>query len=181
MQAFVRLTLLFFAAAVAMASSTSTTNAPAATPGQNGAPNGGQSEHSNPASSQTMDPTLLLGVWKSNFGPVKIQADTSGATGKLMGVWVYDRDGAEVIGYFSGAMRGNVLNFQWQEPSTGKPLEGGGYLQFDVQGNSYTGRWWTTDRDRGGDWNGWREQAGAVSTEPASPAPETTAPTTNPL
>lgn len=185
MQAFVRLPLLICASAFALASASSTNNPPSsnmnAAPYGPNAPNGAQG--ANPASSQSIDPTLLLGVWKSNFGPVKIVSDTSGATGKLMGVWVYDRDGQEVIGYFSGGIRGNVLNFTWEEPAAGQPLRGGGYLQFDAVGASYSGRWWTNNRDRGGAWNGWREQegqtppvsneqTGAEQTGPAEQAPE---------
>ncbi len=178
MQAFVRLTLLFFAAAAATASTSSTTNAPSAVgpnaAGANGAPNSVVQGQGNPASSQSIDPSLLVGVWKSNFGPVKIAPDPTGATGKLAGVWVYDRDGAEVIGYFEGALRGNVLSFKWQEPAAGQPLLGGGYLQFDTEGKTYTGRWWTDNRDRSGEWNGWRPQ-----NEEATPetAPVETAPT----
>jgi hypothetical protein len=118
-----------------------------------------------------MDPSMALGLWNSNFGPVKIEADTSGGTGKLMGVWVYDRDGQEIIGFFSGQANGNVLNFGWEEPSTGAPLRGAGYLTFDPAGASFTGRWWTDSRDRGGDWNGWRGQNAATNAPAPAPAP----------
>jgi len=94
-----------------------------------------------------------LGLWKSSFGPVKIEHD---ADGQLMGAWVYDRDGQEVIGTFGGALSGNVLQFQWQEPARPRDLAGEGYLVFDPSGQSFAGRWWTTTHDRGGDWNGWR-------------------------
>lgn len=113
-----------------------------------------------------MDPSQALGLWKSNFGPVKIDSDTSAGTDKLMGVWVYTRDSQEIIGFFSGAAKGNVLSFTWQEPSQGAPLRGAGYLVFDPAGTSFTGRWWTDSRDRGGDWNGWRQRGdGGSSTD----------------
>ncbi len=177
MQAFVRLTLLFIAAAAATASTSSTTNAPSAA-GPNGAPYSADQGQGNPASSQSIDPSLLVGVWKSNFGPVKITPDPSGATGRLTGVWVYEREGAEVIGYFEGALRGNVLSFKWQEPAAGQPLLGGGYLQFDPEGKTYTGRWWTDNRDRSGDWNGWRPQneEATLETVPVEAAPVEAAP-----
>ena len=104
-----------------------------------------------------------LGLWKSNFGAVKIEANPRDGAEGIMGVWLYDRNGQEVIGYFSGRANGNVLKFTWNDPSDGNPLEGEGYLVFDPQGGSFTGKWWTSNRDRGGDWNGWREQRSAPS------------------
>jgi hypothetical protein len=120
-----------------------------------------------------MDPSMALGLWNSNFGAVKVEADNAKGAGQLMGIWLYDRDGQEIIGFFSGPAEGNVLKFNWEEPSTGKPLQGAGYLVFDPAGASFTGRWWTNNRDRGGDWNGWRGQAaGAPAAAPAPEAPE---------
>ena len=112
---------------------------------------------------------MAIGLWNTSFGPVKIEADSSGGTGKLMGVWVYDKEGQEVIGFFSGTANGNVLNFQWEEPSQGAPLQGAGYLVFDPAGTSFTGRWWTANQDRGGDWTGQRGQAQAAPAAPATP------------
>jgi hypothetical protein len=90
-----------------------------------------------------------------------------------MGIWLYDREGQEIIGFFSGAANGNVLRFSWEEPSTGAPLRGAGYLVFDPAGASFSGRWWTDNRDRGGDWNGWRGQPNpdpAAAPDPAAEA-----------
>jgi len=106
-----------------------------------------------------MDSRLALGPWKSSFGPVKIQVDDSRGPDHLMGVWVYDRAGQEVVGFFSGSISGNVMTFTWQEPAQPQDLTGSGYLVFDVAGRSFTGKWWTTNRDRGGQWNGWRADA----------------------
>jgi hypothetical protein len=105
-----------------------------------------------------MEPAAALGLWRSTFGAVKIEADNSKGglqTGAVQGVWIYQRQGQEVIGYFSGNLRGNVLQFRWQEPNN-PPLTGEGYLVFDTQGRQYSGRWWSDRRDRVGDWNGWR-------------------------
>jgi hypothetical protein len=71
---------------------------------------------------------------------------------------MYQRQGQEVVGYFAGNLRGNVLEFRWQEPNN-PPLTGEGFLVFDVQGRQYSGRWWSDKRDRVGDWNGWRQPA----------------------
>ena len=111
---------------------------------------------------QQMEPGRTLGLWRSTFGAVKIEADNSKggiAAGAVQGVWVYQRQGQEVIGYFSGNLRGNVMNFRWQEPGSqgGAPLNGEGWLQFDTAGRQYSGRWWTDRKDRVGDWNGWRQ------------------------
>ena len=106
-----------------------------------------------------MEPGRALGLWRSTFGAVKIEADNSHGglqTGSVQGVWVYQRQGQEVIGYFSGNLRGNVMQFRWQEPNN-PPLTGEGYVVFDQSGRQYSGRWWTDHKDRVGDWNGWRE------------------------
>jgi hypothetical protein len=122
----------------------------------------GQSEgRSSPPPPQEMEASRALGTWRSTFGAVKIEADNSRGgleTGSLQGVWVYQRQGQEVIGYFSGSLRGNVLEFKWQEPNN-PPLTGSGYLVFDRSGRQYSGRWWSDRRDRVGDWNGWRNSA----------------------
>ena len=117
---------------------------------------------------QQMEPNVALGVWRSTFGAVKIEADNSHgglAAGNVQGIWVYQRQGQEVIGYFAGNLRGNVLSFRWQEPNN-PPLTGEGFLVFDVQGRQYSGRWWSDKRDRVGDWNGWRPPAGAGAQRP---------------
>ena len=111
-----------------------------------------------PPPAQQMEPSMALGLWRSTFGAVKIEADnTRGglAAGAIQGVWVYQRQGQEVVGYFSGQLRGNVLQFSWQEPNN-PPLTGQGYLVFDPQGRQYSGRWWSDRKDRVGDWNGSR-------------------------
>lgn len=153
MQVMLRLIFLLTASAFALASSSSSTNTPPP-------PTGAQPVPQAPAS-QPMDPGMAVGLWNSNFGAVKVEADNARGTGQLMGIWLYDRDGQEIIGFFSGSATGNVLNFTWEEPSTAAPLRGSGYLVFDPAGASFTGRWWTDNRDRGGDWNGWRSAAAA--------------------
>ncbi len=161
MQALLRLSLLLAAFAFSVASGSSQSNVPPPATGSAPAPT--------PPVAQPMDPSAALGLWKTNFGPVKIESDAGRERG-LMGVWIYDRDNQEIIGYFSGAADGNVLNFSWDEPSAGAPLRGAGYLVFDPQGSSFTGRWWTDSRDRGGDWNGWRaEGAGPLPGDQGDP------------
>jgi hypothetical protein len=106
-----------------------------------------------------MEASAALGLWQTNFGAVKIEADNSKGglqAGSVQGIWVYQRQGAEVIGYFAGSLRGNVLQFRWQEPNN-PPLTGEGFLVFDPQGRQYNGRWWSDRKDRVGDWNGWRK------------------------
>jgi len=133
---------------------------------------------------QQMEAARALGLWRSTFGAVKIEADNSRGgieTGSVHGVWTYQRQGQEIVGYFSGNLRGNVLQFRWQEPNN-PPLTGEGYLVFDQQGRQYSGRWWSTRHDRVGDWNGWRNAAGTQHATPdpgsedpdARPAPDGT-------
>ena len=120
-----------------------------------------QGQNQTPPPPQQMEPGRALGLWRSTFGAVKIEADNSKGglnTGAVQGVWVYQRSGQEVVGYFSGSLRGNVLDFRWQEPNN-PPLTGAGYLVFDPQGRQYAGRWWSDRKDRIGDWNGWRQAA----------------------
>jgi len=126
-----------------------------------------------PPPPQEMEPARALGIWRSTFGAVKIEADNSRGgieTGSLHGVWVYQRQGQEVVGYFSGNLRGNVLEFKWQEPND-PPLTGSGYLVFDRSGRQYSGRWWSERRDRVGDWNGWRNQPGTADAFNRQPDP----------
>ncbi len=108
---------------------------------------------------QPMPSHRALGLWKSSFGAVKIQSDGSG---KLMGVWVYQRAGREIVGFFSGPIDGNVLSLSWEEPSDAEPLRGSGYLVFDPSGRTFSGKWWSGSRDREGDWTGWRAPGAPV-------------------
>ncbi|HEU4728697.1 MAG TPA: hypothetical protein VFT22_12425 [Kofleriaceae bacterium] len=132
---------------------------------------GGRGDQESPPPPQQMEPDRALGLWRSTFGAVKIEPDSSHGgleAGSVQGIWMYQRQGQEVIGYFAGNLRGNVLEFRWQEPNT-PPLTGDGYLVFDVQGRQYSGRWWSDKRDRVGDWNGWRPpmMQGAEGRDPA--------------
>jgi hypothetical protein len=125
---------------------------------------------------QQMDGGRALGLWRSTFGAVKIEADNSKGgiqVGALQGVWVYNRQGQEVIGYFAGNLRGNVLQFRWQEPGANgqPPLNGEGWLQFGADGRQYSGRWWTDRRDRVGDWNGWRQTGDDQYDQQQAPGP----------
>jgi hypothetical protein len=152
-----RLALVVGAAVAAIASAGSKQQQPAA-----------NTYNTTPPPPQNMDPATALGLWKSSFGPVKIESDSRAGQGAIHGVWVYDRQGAEVIGYFGGTLNGNVLQFSWQEPGPdGAPLLGGGYLVFDPYGQRFSGRWWTQSRDRTGEWTGWRQQDGAVEPPPS--------------
>jgi hypothetical protein len=113
---------------------------------------------------QAMEPTRALGLWKSSFGGVKIEEDLSqggAAAGFVHGFWRYERAGQEVLGYFAGNLRGNVMQFQWKEPGVPQDLLGQGYLVFDPSGQRFSGKWWTSTRDRNGEWSGWRPQAAA--------------------
>ena len=167
------------AAAAGSATSTSSSNQNPPVAGQGGqggqgdpggsGGSGGPGEQGGPPPPQQMEPNLALGLWRSTFGAVKIEADESHgglAAGNLQGIWMYQRQNQEVIGYFAGNLRGNVLQFHWQEPND-PPLTGEGYLVFDVHGRQYAGRWWSDRRDRVGDWNGWRQPKaqGAQSSE----------------
>lgn len=129
-----------------------------------------QNAQSSPPPPQEMETARALGLWHSTFGAVKIDADNSKgglAAGAVQGVWQYQRQGADVIGYFYGTLKGNVLQFRWQEPGSNSspPLTGSGYLQFEQTGRQYSGRWWSDKKDRVGDWNGWR-QAGGQQQQP---------------
>src|SRR5262245_31466402 len=78
-------------AAVGSASSTSQTSPPPTPYGAYGTPQ--------PPPPQAMEPTRATGLWKSSFGAVKVEEDQRSGAGALQGVWVYDRNGQEVIGY----------------------------------------------------------------------------------
>src|SRR5262249_17064845 len=122
----------------------------------------GPASQSGPPPAQQMEPTRALGLWRSTFGAVKIEPDSSRGgleSGNVQGIWVYQRQGQEVVGYFAGSLRGNVLQFRWQEPND-PPLTGEGFLVFDVQGRQYSGGWWSDKRDGVGDWSGWRQAPG---------------------
>jgi hypothetical protein len=110
---------------------------------------------------QAMEPSRAFGLWKSSFGAVKIEEDSSkgAGAGYIHGVWVYQRNGQDVVGYFGGNLSGNVLQFAWEEPAVPANLVGQGYLVFDPSGQRFNGRWWTTARDRTGEWSGWRQDA----------------------
>ena len=121
-----------------------------------------QTAQNSPPPPQEMEAARSLGLWRSTFGAVKIEADNSKGgiqTGALQGVWQYQRQGVDVVGYFFGTLRGNVLQFRWQEPGSNQagPLTGEGFLVFEQTGRQYSGRWWSDKRDRVGDWNGWRQ------------------------
>jgi hypothetical protein len=157
-----RLFIVAGAAAAALASSSSSSNRAPTAPASYG--------DEAPPQSQPMDATRALGLWKSNFGPVKIESDPEGGPGALRGVWVYEKNGAQVIGSFAGMLDGNVLQFRWMEP--GPPdISGDGYLEFEVAGRTFNGRWWTANRDRGGDWQGWRQDAAGPEGGPPAGEP----------
>jgi hypothetical protein len=149
----------------ALGSATSNNNSPSAVQPQ--------MANMSPPPPQEMDSTRALGLWRSTFGAVKIEADNNRGgiqAGAIQGVWVYTRkgDGQEVVGYFWGTLRGNVLDFRWQEPNN-PPLVGAGYLVFDQSGRQYSGRWWTDKRDRVGDWNGSRQATTSQPNYTANP------------
>jgi hypothetical protein len=144
----------------AVGSASSSSNSPAVQP---------QNANMSPPPPQDMDPARALGLWRSTFGAVKIEADNSKGgigVGAVHGVWIYQRQGQDVTGYFSGTLRGNVLDFRWQEPNN-PPLTGAGYLVFEQTGRQYSGRWWSDKRDRVGDWNGWRQAGSQAQPQPA--------------
>jgi hypothetical protein len=146
-------TILLAAALAALAASTNSRQS--APPAQ---PAGAWS--SQPPQSQPMDPRAATGLWKTTFGPVKIEPSTDGVPTAVHGAWTYAKDGGQVIGYFGGTLDGNVLRLTWREPGQPIPgvasLEGEGWIVFEPNGGRFTGRWWTNQRDRQGDWSGWR-------------------------
>jgi hypothetical protein len=142
----------------AVGSATSNSSAPAQQP---------QTAQTSPPPAQDMEAGRALGLWRSTFGAVKIEADNSKGgiqSGAVQGVWQYQRQGQDVVGYFFGTLKGNVLQFRWQEPAN-PPLTGEGFLVFEQTGRQYSGRWWSDKHDRVGDWNGWR-QAGGQQQDP---------------
>ena len=151
-----RLGLAALAAAVLAASASSKSNAPP--PAAAGAWNAA------PPPSQAMDANSAAGLWKTTFGAVKVEAD---GPGRVHGAWMYQRDGKDVIGYFAGPLDGNVLKLTWREPAQAQPgeaqLAGEGWLVFDPNGTRFSGRWWTSNRDRQGDWSGWRAPTAAAA------------------
>src|SRR5688572_1789167 len=104
-----RVATVVAACLAAAGSATSNNSSPAVQP---------QQPNSSPPPPQDMEAARALGLWRSTFGAVKIEADNSrgGITsGAIQGVWIYTRQGQEIVGYFSGQLRGNVLQFRWQE------------------------------------------------------------------
>lgn len=159
-----RVVAVLLACAAAAGSATSTSSSSQKQLGGPGSENG-------PPPPQQMEAARALGLWHSNFGAVKIEPDGSKGgleAGSVHGIWVYQRRGQEVIGYFAGSLRGNVLQFRWQEPND-PSLTGEGFLVFDVQGRQYSGRWWSDRRDRVGDWSGWRQGPTTRPVDTASP------------
>ncbi|MCG8417896.1 MAG: hypothetical protein MJE77_08130 [Proteobacteria bacterium] len=142
--------------------------------------------------SQPMDPSYALGLWRSSFGAVKIEPDATRPAGGVMGVWIYQRDGREVVGFFSGNLRGNVLDFTWHDPAVPRDLVGSGYVVFDPTGVSFAGRLWTEDGARQFEWNGQRARSAPAVANPGHdsrggqlplsrpPAPATPAPDASP-
>jgi len=170
-----RLGLLALALLLAAGSAATNNNVP-----QGGAPAG----DSGPPPARPMDPVMAVGVYKTNFGPVKIELDEygSGLSNGVHGVWVYDREGLEVLGYFYGDMDGNILRFSWEERPSPAPLTGQGYLVFEQDGRSFYGKWWTQARDRVGDWSGEKYLGGdapdGAVPDPNDQRPPEPAPTT---
>ncbi len=153
-----------FAAVGSATSNTATTSPPTTDPTQQQfeAATGG-AQPGTPPAARAMDPQAAMGLWRSTFGAVKLEPDQSHGglqSGSVQGVWMYQRQGQQVVGLFYGNLRGNVLQFHWQEPGAqpqAAPLTGDGYLVFDPSGRQYSGRWWSEGRDRHGEWNGWRD------------------------
>jgi hypothetical protein len=153
----VRVALVAASCAAAIGSASSNSNNAQDPAAANGAQQG-------PPQPQQMDAQRALGLWRSTFGAVKIDADGAHGgigAGAVHGVWEYSRQGQDVIGYFYGTLQGNVLRFKWQEPAN-PPLTGEGFLVFEQTGRQYSGRWWSDRKDRVGDWNGWRQQQGGA-------------------
>jgi hypothetical protein len=123
-----------------------------------------------PPPSEPMDASRAVGLFRSSFGPVRIEVDADQGLPAMHGVWVYDREQQEVVGYFAGRINGNVLEFDWQEPAQPEPLRGSGFLVFHSDGTGFYGKWWTTARDRSGDWTGQRFEPGQQ--DGAEPPPD---------
>jgi hypothetical protein len=132
-----------------------------------------------PAPTEDLAPDRAAGLYRSSFGSVKIELDAERGAPYLVGVWVYDRGGQEVVGLFEGRLNGNVLEFRWEEPADDRPLTGGGYLVFYDGGAGFSGTWWTTSQDRSGAWTG-EKHLGPGQKGPAQPAPVDTEQTDQP-
>jgi hypothetical protein len=165
-----RIAAVGLAALIALGSSSSSSQRQGAgyPPGYGGQPYAAQATR--PPPPVPMEAAAALGLWKSSWGAVKIESDAQRGAGFVHGVFVYDSSGREVIGYFSGRLDGNVLDFTWEEPAVQGPLEGAGFLVFDPQGQRFSGRWWTASQDRAGEWTGSRQPAGYAPT-PGEPLP----------
>jgi hypothetical protein len=143
-----------------------------ATSSSNNQPDPQAAAQQGPHQPQQMDAQRALGLWRSTFGAVKIDADNAHGgiqAGAVHGVWEYSRGGKDIIGYFHGTLDGNVLHFKWQEPAN-PPLTGEGFLEFT--GNQYHGRWWSDQKDRVGDWNGWRQAQVGENGDPNAQYPQ---------
>jgi hypothetical protein len=116
-----------------------------------------------------MAPQRVPGLYRSNFGAVKMEADPAAGATRIIGVWRYERDGSEVVGFFNGELDGNVLRFSWREPPFERPLAGEGWILFDPEGAEFSGRWWTVAGDRAGEWRGTKAQAPPSVSAPAPP------------
>jgi hypothetical protein len=149
---------MLFAALVFTTATSSKNRAPANYPAR-------EAQYTPPAP-EPMDWGKALGMYRSSFGPVKIEIEPDLGPPNVHGVWVYDREGKEVIGYFSGQLNGNVLELEWQEPADPEPLRGQGFLVFHSDGTGFYGKWWTTDRDRSGDWTGNKFVPGDTADQP---------------
>ncbi len=118
----------------------------------------GQYPGNDPPQPMQMDATRAVGLWQSSFGAVKIEPDQQGGglqAGNVQGAWSYNRQGQQVVGLFYGNLRGNVLQFHWQEPAQ-PPLVGEGFLVFDPNGYQFSGKWWSGGDSRHGEWTGRR-------------------------
>ncbi|HET6613197.1 MAG TPA: hypothetical protein VFG83_14470 [Kofleriaceae bacterium] len=129
--------------------------------------------HVSPAPTLAMPAAAALGLWQTSFGPVKIVANGAAGPQAIMGVWVYDRDGREVIGFFGGQLSGNVLSFSWHEPA-GAPgldddLTGSGYLTFNPAERRFFGRWWSGDGRLDGSFSGVRPRPANVAEAAQAP------------
>ena len=62
----------------------------------------------------------------------------------MRGAWRFHRGGQEVIGLFCGELEGNVLSLRWQERALPGAAQGNGYLVFENNGASFSGKWWPT-------------------------------------
>lgn len=97
----------------------------------------------------------IEGVWDSNFGQVKFQRTEK--PGFYRGVWMFEREGEQVIGYFEGELTGKQFWFRWHQPGEdGQDRVGSGRIFFNEVGNRFDGTWATEDGGQNGNWNGSR-------------------------